>query len=362
MFHTFMLWLARIHIGRWDSPAAWAAAVSRVCQKQWKHPPALPLADHIGLWERLHLRGGSRRLRFWHRASLALALSELPGGNSRRYDLSPPKDLPPSVEWGVAAFAALRGGQSYQTPWIRELGAEFLRRAEANGGTLPYSPALPGLRLVDTLWMACPFLFLYAARADELPYAALARRQLEDFIARGLHPVTGLPAHSYAIKDGTPAGVYGWGRGCGFLLLALIESAEALREEAWQAEAAWLIEQAICCAESILQVKLPGGGWPWLPGAQDRPEASATAMLGYGLARLAALLPPAHGHKPAFLEAARQAQACLMAMTRRGGAVDFAQGDTRGIGLYSARLEPMPLAQGYALRLWKALKEQEGSI
>ena len=41
----------------------------------------------------------------------------------------------------------------------------------------------------------------------------------------------------------------------------------------------------------------------------------------------------------------------LMSVTRVNGEVDFAQGDTMGIGNYSRRFEPMPAAQAFALRL-----------
>ena len=37
--------------------------------------------------------------------------------------------------------------------------------------------------------------------------------------------------------------------------------------------------------------------------------------------------------------------------TRRSGEVDFAQGDTMGVGNYSRRFDILPAAQGFALRL-----------
>ncbi|MDR3312997.1 MAG: glycoside hydrolase family 88 protein [Oscillospiraceae bacterium] len=354
--HTFLRWLARIHIGHWPSAAIWAAAVERRCHRQWKRPPAVPLTDATGLAARLLLCGrqGGKRLRFWHRASLALALPSAAAAASLR----PPEGLPPGVEWGVAAFAALRGGQSHTERWIHDLAEAFLRRAAEAGGTLPYSAALPQLRLVDTLWMVCPFLFLYGAQAQDARCTDLAKRQLQEYLAQGLHPLTGLPAHSFAPPDGTPAGVYGWGRGCAFLFLALTQSAAAL--DAAAAERTWLVEQALAFSKALLRIKLPGGGWPWLPLAEDRPEASATAMLGYGFALLAELLPDAHmQEKSTCLEAAKQAQNCLMPLTRRDGAVDFAQGDTQGIGLYSTRREPLPLAQAFSLCLAKALQKLE---
>ena len=43
-------------------------------------------------------------------------------------------------------------------------------------------------------------------------------------------------------------------------------------------------------------------------------------------------------------------------MTRRDGALDYAQGDTLGIALYSTRFDILPFAQGMTLSLLKKLK------
>ena len=39
-----------------------------------------------------------------------------------------------------------------------------------------------------------------------------------------------------------------------------------------------------------------------------------------------------------------------MSVTRRNGEIDFSQGDTKGIGLYSTTYDIMPFTQGMALR------------
>ena len=46
-----------------------------------------------------------------------------------------------------------------------------------------------------------------------------------------------------------------------------------------------------------------------------------------------------------------------MHATRRNGALDYCQGDTYGIGLYSQIFSVMPFAQGMALMLSKNLDE-----
>jgi unsaturated rhamnogalacturonyl hydrolase len=350
MLHAFLRWLARIHIGRWDDTAAWAAAVERAARRQWKHPPSIPITDSRAPLAILRARhGAGARLRFWHRASLALALP----AEGAAQTLQPPKGFAFCVEWGVACYAALRGGLTAQTPWIAAAANECLALAAQNGGTIPYAKGLEPLRLVDTLWMLCPFLTLCGCLTGDSRCTALARRQLDQYLQQGLHPATGLPAHSFALADGSPAGVYGWGRGSAFLLLALLESAKASASGGDAAFAAWLWAQAVPVADAILRNQLPGGGWGWLPHSETRAESSATAMLGYGYALLAANKSIETARRQAYASAAQAAVRCLRQATRRDGTVDYAQGDTRGVGYYSALREPLPLTQAYALRLFQ---------
>jgi unsaturated rhamnogalacturonyl hydrolase len=40
----------------------------------------------------------------------------------------------------------------------------------------------------------------------------------------------------------------------------------------------------------------------------------------------------------------------LQKVTRRNGAIDFSQGDTKGIGMHSQRFDILPFTQGFVLR------------
>lgn len=40
-----------------------------------------------------------------------------------------------------------------------------------------------------------------------------------------------------------------------------------------------------------------------------------------------------------------------MQATRKNGAVDFSQGDTKDIGVYSSNFDILPFTQGFAIRL-----------
>ena len=291
-------WLGRIHIGRWEDPRAWGAATENIARKWLRKMPVVPMTDQrFTLPERLRgeYRGGD--VQGWQHAALARAC----GIQEEAFS---PEELV----------------------------------GRAGEGTLPYGANIPGLRLVDTLWMACPGLF----RSGERQAHMLAKRQLEEYLSRGLHPDTGLPAHAFGLESGAPLGVYGWGRGTAFLFLALVESLPHADAET----RSWLLARALTLAGILQKAQLPDGGWGWLLFGGGPAESSATAMLGTGFALLAR-----EAGWSDYARVARDARSCLMGLTRRDGTVDYAQGDTRGIGMYSARREPLPLAQAYAVAL-----------
>jgi unsaturated rhamnogalacturonyl hydrolase len=59
-------------------------------------------------------------------------------------------------------------------------------------------------------------------------------------------------------------------------------------------------------------------------------------------------------------EGARRAAAYLMSVTRRNGAVDFSQGDTKDIGVYSTHFTILPFTQGFSIRLAELQQHNEG--
>jgi unsaturated rhamnogalacturonyl hydrolase len=88
---------------------------------------------------------------------------------------------------------------------------------------------------------------------------------------------------------------------------------------------------------------------------ETRADSSVTAALAWFLLRAAA----ASGAPGDARERARRALAYLRGVTRRSGAIDFAQGDTRDIGVYAQRFDVLPFAQGFALRAAAAAQEPE---
>ncbi|MDR1734949.1 MAG: glycoside hydrolase family 88 protein [Oscillospiraceae bacterium] len=331
---TFLRWLGRIHMG-WKDRNAWREAVEKSARKQKAWSGTIPLTDQTRFtWpERIGGRWRSERVQAWQMNALNIALE----GKAREFD-----DSGNSPEACPAALYALLQGQYEEA--AAKLAENLL--AKAGEGTLPYTPALPDVRFADSLQMLCPFLFYYGERMRDLRATDLALRQLEEFNRLGTELRTGLPFHALDTRNAAPLGICGWGRGAAFWFLAFAESAVVTTGDTREA----LLIKAQEAAEILLRYRLPDGAWSAALLTDTRPESSATAMIGYGMWLTGALC-----EIPEYMQAAVQARSALMAMTRKDGTVDFAQGDTRGIGVYSNLRRELPLAQAYALRLANAL-------
>ena len=217
-----------------------------------------------------------------------------------------------------------------------------LLTAQAADGTVPYDPRATGRRFVDTVGLVCPFLWLYGETYDVPQAKALCLRQLEEYKEYGLQPVTGLPAHAFRLSDGAALGIGDWGRGCGWYALAL---AELVRS------GADVTDEAARFADAVIPLQQKSGAWSRQLLSESGIESTATAMLGHLCAALSDRTGDAR-----YGMAARQAQRALLTAVRKNGEVDYAQGDTKGVGFYSARLTAAPAALGFALLLTEELQ------
>ena len=103
-------------------------------------------------------------------------------------------------------------------------------------------------------------------------------------------------------------------------------------------------------AEAVLSLALKQGGFSSILAAEAPYDSSATAMLGYFLARCGKSF-----QEKRYIEAAVECERRLMRATKIYGAVDGCQGDTIDIGIFSERYAEMPFAQGMTLCLAESL-------
>jgi unsaturated rhamnogalacturonyl hydrolase len=190
---------------------------------------------------------------------------------------------------------------------------------------------------VDTIGMIVPFLVLCGN-------AELAMKQIGEYDKARL-PGSSIPSHAYDIIQNVPLGIYDWVRGIGWYILGLVES---------NADG-YFDMRIISLAEELLHYQKDDGGFGTMFFNKNTAcESSGTALIGL-------LMISAYriNSDKRFLDTAFRIEKQLMRHTRRNGAVDFCQGDTKGIGYYSTFYSVMPFAQGIALRLSKALNEYE---
>lgn len=344
-------WIKRIHIGRYQDKKAWCESVEKVAIKNIKNLPHIPVTDKTAYTLLPKLKGEYYNFYFssWQIAALLSATGKNEDVRSAAYRFFEKEDwsdrsYKPGA--GYLFYAMLQNGFAEDEKFKFAVD-DYIAKvfAAAGDGTLPYVLEYKE-HYVDTLGMVCPFLIKYHQTYGCPEALALAKRQLDEFYEYGINERTGLPVHCFRPDNKMPLGIYGWGRGCGWLSLALTECIGLLDGKDDYADV--LEDRAESLAQSLLPFQNENGSFNSIIGvSSSRCESSATAMIG-------ALLFTA-----GYREEADKCLRYLMSVTRRSGEVDFVQGDTMGIGNYSRRYEPMPAAQGFSLKLAALLSDDK---
>lgn len=350
---VFSNWLGRIHIGRYETKEQWKSKAEKAALAQIKKLPPMPVTDKTAYTVLPRIKGeySNKKFNCWQEACLLLGLRENEEAKKAAYAFFEKAELekqPYTPGTAMLLYALMQSGFEKDEK-VKSAANDFCKKALAiaGEGTLPYN--VGGVnRYVDVLGMVCPFLVKYHLAYGCPEALGLAKRQIDEYYRFGVHEKTGLPVHCFNAKTKAPLGVYGWGRGCGWLAIALAECYTMLENK--ETYAAVLKERMDSFAQALGIYQQKNGAFSAMLGSGQRADSSATAILGwfYSVAAKAA-----EHHEYALR--AKTAHKYLMSVTRRDGRVDFAQGDTMGIGNYSRRFEPLPAAQGFALRILENL-------
>lgn len=333
----FCEWQSRIHIGRWNNRLKWQNSIESTARKWIRKPPTVKLTDnnHWVLCDILRGQYRNRTVQSWQAAGLLLGLGK---DESLRYTNQVTdaatgdwKKRPTQIDEVLLAYVLKKNGSL--PPKAEETIRAILENAKGKQQTIPYRTSIPDVRFVDTIGMVVPFLFLSGEKH-------LAINQLNEYDSAKL-PDSSIPSHAYDIVRNIPMGIYDWGRGIGWYILGLVESNTD----------GSLNERVMVLAEELMPYQKDDGGFGAMFFNKDTAcDSSATAL--FGLLML-------HAYRisldSVFLDAAFRAESRLMKSTRRNGAVDFCQGDTKDIGHYSSTFSIMPFAQGITLMLSKGL-------
>ncbi|HTG71767.1 MAG TPA: glycoside hydrolase family 88 protein [Candidatus Udaeobacter sp.] len=366
----FMDWLGRIHIGRFTDTNRWNSSITRAGMKWLNHTPKIKVTDNTRFVVIDMLRGNYTKsaIQHWQEAALLLGLVEFARvDNSRmaeheiktylnaKFDSSGGwKQEPTHIDAAILSYAVMKldmvNIEHYRNAF--DYTWELIKAHIGEDGTVQYRKSMKHYRYVDTIGFICPFLIAYGVKYGKEECIQLAVKQLTEYERFGMLDKHYLPSHAYHLDNRLPLGLYGWGRGLGWFAIGLIDAWRELPSA--HASKPVLEEMIKKFARTVLAFQAPGGNWTWtVSRGESRADSSTTATLGWFLlqaSHIAELSAPC-------AEGAERAVRYLMKVTRRNGAVDFSQGDTKDIGVYSMLFNILPFTQGFCIRIINASQQ-----
>lgn len=354
----FFTWLSRIKIGQLTDDE-WRTKIRKVLSK-WmvKGAPEVLLNDNrkINFVKKINDYGKITSVTYWQDASLLKAANGMEENVEAEVNALTNRYITDDGEWRVLPKRMDNAMLCYELLSSKYINKDRIKPAMENSAymlklsaekskTIPYNEILPDYRLVDTVGMACPFLIKYAIEYREEEYISLAMNQIREYRKHGVDENSKLPFHGFRNDSYELLGVCGWGRGCAWWAIGLIDSLKTLLDaDGHNKEKAELLKLSIEFLDSMKKYIHDDGTVDRIVVSYSIQDSSACAMLAYCYAYMGDLL-----ENDEYKSLAKKMREKLKTVTRRSGVVDFCQGDTHGIGFYSERLCVVPAAQGFAI-------------
>lgn len=355
-------WVSRLKIGRYKNYEQWCSRITEKGVEWLVKTPKVRLTDQTRLLIIDKIKGNYTKpaIQHWQEGALLLGLTEYLKYNKdnsinnfilKYLDQKFTQDgqwreKPKNIDAAILAYAVIkldfidsnRYKKAFDYIW------EVIKEHIGQDGTVFYRHTTKNYRYVDTIGFICPFLVSYGKKYGIEDCIELAVKQIKYYERYGMHKDYDIPVHAYHIESKMPLGIYGWGRGLGWFGIGLIDSwSEILPEHKYKNE---LEKSVIRFAEAIKKYQQEDGSWKWtVTRSETRKDSSVTATLSWFLLRVAEF-----GIGERSEEQAIRAIQYLMTVTRRSGAVDFSQGDTKDIGDYSTLFNILPFTQGFCIR------------
>ena len=352
-------WQSRIKIGQFSDKELWKQKVLSVAKQWLKATPTIKLTDNNRFIIIDILKGNYKRnsIQSWQEASLLLGLNDYAIKNkdakisnqinhfiqSKLNTDGNWKVLPKEIDAVILGYAILKTegiNVNKYKPAFDTL-YHLINDLKGNDGTIAYRKHMPNYRYVDTIGFISPFLVRYGLAFNHPEVIELAINQIREFNKYAMLQEQFIPCHAYNIQTKLPAGLFGWGRGLGWYAIGLIDSWNELPEN--HPNKAELTEMVKRFAKMAMQFQNENGSWNWqILNNQSQSDSSTTACLAWFFA---------NANKITDCNSAKEkALNYLMKVTRRNGAIDFSQGDTKGIGVHSQQFDILPFTQGFCLR------------
>ena len=355
--------LGRMKIGTLKGDDWFAAATDTAVKWSEKGLPSVPrvAGQRLTVVDRLNKTYKSETIQSWQTGSVLMSLNGIAPEVAKQSAL---KYIDPQTgEWVSfidrvdSAFLAysILSNPCIDKEFIRpamKVAADMLLGEYDRYGSVPYTKNSDH-RYVDTVGLVCPFLVKYSLVYDDKKAMEAAVALIEEYEKLGLHSEFKTPVHCFDVKTKAPLGLYSWGRGCGWWAVGLAESFRILNEtdeDSFVKEKIIILKCLLSFCAVMVKYQGDNGAFDRNLFAPSGADSSATAMIAYMLAYSGEL-----SKNDKFTQSASKAMGYIFSVTRRDGTVDYSQGDTMGIGFYSAHSLVLPAAQGFALRTYNLL-------
>lgn len=359
----FKDWISRIHIGRYNDKNIWNQSITDVGVKWLNKTPKIKLTDNTRFIAIDMLKGNYTKsaIQHWQEASLLLGLSESLKQKEHQAIISEIEKFlnnkfdsngnwrkkPKNIDGTMLAYAVMKlpnvDMDHYKKAW--DYIWDLIRDHIGSDGTVQYRKNMNDYRYVDTIGFICPFLVLYGARYKKNECIELAVKQIKEYEKNGMLHSHYVPFHAYKIDNKIPLGLNGWGRGLGWFALGLTDTwNEIPSESTYKNELKEIVQKF---SKTVIQSQQDNGSWNWTVTLDEcRSDSSATASLCWFLLNASKI----ENISNQCLKSYEKGTKYLMKVTRRNGVVDFSQGDTKGIGVYSMEFNKLPFTQGLCIR------------
>lgn len=356
----FNTWISRIHIGRYSDKYIWSKSLINRSIKWLNNTPKIKVTDNNRLTIIDRLKGNYTKssIQHWQQAALILGLSECSKDYNKintyiqkylykHFDSDGQwKEKPQYIDCAILSYAVMKYDTTDKYKLSLDYTYKLIKEHVGEDNTVKYRKYMPNYRYVDTVGFISPFLVRYGLKYNDEKAIELGIKQITEYYKYGFDSESNIPFHAYDINTKYKLGLCGWGRGLGWFAIGLIDSWRELPTNNKYKNI--LEEMVIKYVDMILKVQLDNGGFGWVVTRREsRTDSSTTATLGYFLAYASEIEEITNR----CLEGYEKAIKYLISVTKKNGEVDFSQGDTKDIGVYSGEFNILPFTQGFTLRL-----------
>lgn len=352
-FPDFWIWQSRIKIGRYTNQKEWQKKILEKSLSWLNVMPKTKIKDENKLivLDILNNKYTNKTLQSWQEASLLLGLNKAYQKNENpkiKYEILKFVNSkidkqgnwivePKEVDTALLAFAIS------EIPFLdREIkpALDFIYNLIVSkigkDTTVMYRNTTHNYRYVDTIGFICPFLTKYGIEFQKEEAIHLAVSQIKNFEKYGMLE-NKISCHAYEVNTKNPLGIFGWGRGLAWFIIGTLETFKILPEK--HLEKKYLQNLLQLIAETLIKFQRKDGSFAWnLLDEHSRSDSSATAVFAWFFKEMN------------LKNEAQKSLQYLQSVTQRSGAIDFSQGDTKAIGVYSQNFDILPFTQGFVLK------------